>query len=286
MIKQLLILLIIMSSNAVFSETAPSFAENKVFGPGESLEFEVKYGFISGGFARMEVLDTVRMKNRLCYEIRVIAHSNSTLSVFYPIRDTNISFVDVYGLFSHEIVKLIREGNYKRYRTTEFDQVNGIAVTQDFTTKKDSTMKTVPNVQDIISSFYYFRTLDVSDFVDINCLDDYTAYPLRVRIWGKETIKTPLGKFKCIHAEPMLTSSGIFLKKGKMSIWLTDDERKLPVMMRVKIPILGSVTCYLVGYNPPTLLDQKALSSPLIMPNNNTDIIAPKPQTPVKDTLQ
>lgn len=246
--------------------------KNSVFGPGEKLIFEAKYGFITGGFGKLEVLDTVRLNGRLCHQIRAVAHSNSTLSLFFPIRDTNISFVDVQGLYSHEIVKIINEGRYKRYRTTDFNQDSLYAHTIDHTIKKDSIIKIVPGIHDVISAFYFFRTLNISDSVDINCLDDYKAYPLRVKILGKETIKTPLGKFSCIEVEPLLSSSGIFLKKGRMSIWLTDDERRLPVMVKFKLPFLGNITCYLTDYNPPE-----------IIPQDSENIATPKPQMESED---
>jgi len=40
--------------------------------------------------------------------------------------------------------------------------------------------------------------------------------------------------------EPMLKSSGIFRQKGKLTIWLTDDEYKIPILMKSKI-LVGSV---------------------------------------------
>ncbi|MBL8026993.1 MAG: DUF3108 domain-containing protein [Fibrobacteres bacterium] len=231
------------------AEQAPK-RTNNTFGPGERLKFEVEYGFLNGGYGTMEVLDTIRYRGRICHQIRAIATSNKGLSLVYPVRDTNISIVDAEGLYSHRILKHINEGKYVRFRTTEFTPDAGIARTVDHTVLKDSTMNTANYMHDIMSAFFYFRTIDIKDSIDLWCVDDFKQYPLRVRIDKRETIKTDLGKFSCIVVEPVMTSSGIFMKKGKINIWLTDDERKLPVKVKFKMPYLGSITCNLIEYNP------------------------------------
>ena len=46
--------------------------------------------------------------------------------------------------------------------------------------------------------------------------------------------------------QPLMKSEGIFESKGNIYIWLTDDERRIPVMVRSKITI-GSITALLTG---------------------------------------
>jgi hypothetical protein len=262
----------------------PPFAVNRVFGPGEKFVFEVKYGFIHGGFGKLEVLDTVRIRGNLCFQVRAVAHSNATLSFVFPVRDTNLSFIDVNGLYSHEMVKIIREGSYKRYRTMEFNHQEGVAVTTDYTVRKDSTVKIPPYLHDILSAFYYFRTLKVADSVDIKCLDDYQTYPLRIRIIGKESIKTPLGKFSCIVVDPQLASSGIFMKKGRMTLWMTDDERRLPVLVKFKLSFLGNISCYLTDYSPPDIIPQNPPDTLPAKPATSSDSAKPQEPPAIRDT--
>jgi hypothetical protein len=181
--------------------------------------------------------------------------SNKGLSLVYPVRDTNISIIDAKGLFSYRIVKHINEGRYIRFRTTDFSPDIGMARTVDHTVFRDSTFTTENYIHDIISAFFYFRTLDIEDSVDISCVDDFKKYPIRVRVVKKETVKTDLGKFSCIVVEPLVTSTGIFLKKGKMHIWLTNDERRLPVQVKFKVPYLGNITCSIIEYNPAKIID-------------------------------
>jgi hypothetical protein len=249
--KLILLIILVLSPAIALSQKPLRLVENRIFGPGEKFVFSVKYGFISGGTAKLEITDTVRVRGHLCHEIRSIAYSNDFLSVFFPVRDTSLSYMDVTGMYSLKILKFIREGSYKRFRWTFFEPDKKRATT------KDSTVITRPFVQDIISAFYYFRLLDIRDSVDINTFDDYKNYPLRIYKRKREKVKTRLGRFNCIKLEPKLISSGIFLKKGKLWIWVTDDKRRVPVMVKFKLPLLGSITCRLVKHDKGRIITQK-----------------------------
>ena len=76
---------------------------------------------------------------------------------------------------------------------------------------------------------------------------DRKNYPLNVIVHGREEVDTPAGKFQCLVVEPMLRTPGLFKHEGKLTIWLTDDERRMPVLMKSKVAI-GSITVILTGY--------------------------------------
>ncbi|MBI5756229.1 MAG: DUF3108 domain-containing protein, partial [Nitrospirae bacterium] len=57
----------------------------------------------------------------------------------------------------------------------------------------------------------------------------------------------PVGVFNTIQIKPILKFEGIFQRKGDVYIWLTDDNRKMPVKMRSKI-LIGSISADLVEY--------------------------------------
>ena len=59
-------------------------------------------------------------------------------------------------------------------------------------------------------------------------------------IHKRETIKTDLGTFKTVKVEPVLDGDGIFNSSGRIFIWFTDDEKRLPVLMQCEIK-LGSI---------------------------------------------
>jgi len=104
-------------------------------------------------------------------------------------------------------------------------------------------------VQDVLSAFYFIRTQDLkvgkSLFVDNHT--DKKNYPLEVKVLRKERVKVPAGTFNCVVVEPILKASGIFKQKGSLTVWLTDDEIKMPVLMKSKV-IVGSISTELTNY--------------------------------------
>jgi hypothetical protein len=218
---------------------------NRAFGVGERLEFSVGYGIIKAGTAVMEIPEIVKFNGKKCYHIVSTAKSNKFFSVFFKVDDKVESFMDVHDLYSHGFGKHLREGEFKADISMIFDQENHLAIYNN----SQDTFSVPPDVQDVLSAFYYVRTQDLqvgrSIFVDNHT--DKKNYPLEVRVLRKETIKVPAGTFDCVVVEPILKASGIFQQKGSLTVWLTDDEIKIPVLMKSKV-VIGSISTELTNY--------------------------------------
>ncbi len=230
---------------SVSSENKVQFRkiENKAFSVGEHLVFEIAYGFIRAGTATMSIPDTQWVRGRPCYHIVTTAQSNKFFSFFFKVRDRVESLIDMDGIFTWRFEKHIREGKFHADKYVEYDQY-----LREVITKKD-TMAVPLYVQDILSSFYYARTvpMEVGDSFDIDNYADGKIYPLKVLVHRKERIKVPAGSFNCIVVEPVLRGEGLFNQKGKLTIWLTDDERKIPVLMKSKV-VIGSIDARLKSF--------------------------------------
>jgi len=205
------------------------------------LTFTIRYGIIKAGTATMGIPKEVKVRGNKSYKIVTEARSSKFFSAFYKVRDQVESYMDKEGLFTWQFKKKLREGKYRAEQLVEYDQVAGWAINN----KKDS-LRIPPCVQDIITSFYYIRTKNLevgkSHFIDNHA--DNKLYPLEVKVHKKERIKVDAGIFDCVVVEPIIRASGLFKKKGRLLIWLTDDERKIPVQMKSKI-IIGYITAEL-----------------------------------------
>ncbi|UCE66156.1 MAG: DUF3108 domain-containing protein [Candidatus Zixiibacteriota bacterium] len=215
--------------------------DNRAFRVGERLEFSVKYGKLPAGSAVMEIPGIIELDGHDCYEIVSTAQSNNVVSVFYKVRDTVKTFVDIDGIFPHKFWKKLREGSYKTEKTTIFDQKNHYAVTDG------DTIPTYTFVQDAFSSLYYIRTQELTAGQDI-FIDNHTSkknFPLKLKVLKKERVKVPAGEFDCVVVEPMMRAEGIFKAKGRIRVWLTDDQYKMPVLMKTEVFFLGSISAQL-----------------------------------------
>jgi len=220
--------------------------ENGVWGVGEKFVYSVDYGFYRAGTATMSVLDTVNVNGGLCYHIRTTARSNDFISKFYRVRDVVDSYIDVKGLFSRRFEKKLREGKYKSDRIIDFYHDRLIALS---TVKKYAVTEIPLYVQDILSALYYLRTFDLEvgrdEFIEVYA--DGKVYTLKVIVHKRETVEVKAGRFTCLKVEPILQSEGIFKQKGRLLVWLTDDEFKIPVKMTSKI-LIGSIGTNLEYY--------------------------------------
>jgi hypothetical protein len=218
---------------------------NQAFGAGERFEFSVGYGIIKAGTAVMEIPEIVKLNGRKCYHIVSTAKSNKFFSVFFKVDDRVESFMDVHELYSHRYDKHVREGKFIADVSMIFDQKNHLALYDN----SQDTFSVPAYVQDVLSAFYYVRTQDLkvgrSIFVDNHT--DRKNYPLEVKVLRKENIEVPAGTFDCVVVEPILKASGIFKHKGKLTVWLTDDEVKMPVLMKSKV-VIGSISTELISY--------------------------------------
>jgi hypothetical protein len=220
--------------------------ENKAFKAGERLLFDVKYGFVTAGIAEMRIPKMRRISGRKVYLITFKVNSVPTFDPFYKVRDRYVTYMDAEGLFPWRFEQHIREGGYKRDFAAFFDQRRGIAKTSE------GSYKIKRYVNDIVSAFYYARTLDYDtlkrgDKIHLENFYKDKVYPLDVVYWGKERITVEAGTFDCIVLEPIIVKGGLFKSEGSILIWLTDDELKVPVKVQTKI-IIGSIDAELKKY--------------------------------------
>ena len=231
------------NAEAAEEDTSDRFVDNFSFGVGEKLKFDINYGFINAGYATMEVKRLIEYESRPCYLIETTANSNSFFSTFYKVRDRIESVVDAMGMFSWRFEKNLREGGYSADRMYSFDQRN------HFAHYKGDTLAVPPFTQDAISTLYYARTqpMEVGKSIYMSSFVDGEQYELEVRIIKRETISVKAGTFDCLVVEPMTNSVGVFKNEGRLTVWLTDDYLKMPVLMKSKI-LVGSISAELTDY--------------------------------------
>jgi len=221
----------------------PRRIPNSSFRVGEKLTFLIRWGPLHAGTAVMEIPEITRVQNRKVYRVVSRAESNSFFSTFYKVRDRAESFIDIEGIFSWRFEKHLREGKFKADVIEIYDQKRNLVIT-----RKD-TVQAPPFVQDVLSALYYVRTQDLIVGTSI-AVDNYASgkiYPLEVKVLRRERVKVPAGVFDCIVVKPILKSTGIFQQKGSLKVWLTDDRRRMPVLMKSEI-VIGSIVAELTDY--------------------------------------
>jgi len=207
---------------------------------GEKMYFDLKYGPIPAGSVVMEV----KRAEDQGYLVTSRAWSNRIFSLFFPVDDSMKSLLDTNGL-PRSFEKVTQEGSHRSHHSAIFLQKEGRILT-------DGDTLSVPGpVQDALSVFYYLRLqpLKVDTSFSVYTFTGGKLYPLTVRVVGKERIRVGAGTFTCFVLRPSRTTGGL-LKRGKLTVWLSDDERRLLAMVRGDLPI-GHISAELVRYELP-----------------------------------
>lgn len=215
---------------------------------GEKLTFSLGWGPITAGEATLEVKSLPGGKT----EFLSFAQGNSAVSRIYPVFDTVYTRVRNKGLMTEVFRKNLHEGTFHNTSVIRFDRKGEKAWLSDtvFTDTKTRKVKrsadtavTIQGVEhSIMSAFYYVRTmpLTVGDTSRFSAVSGKKRYELKVLVHGKEQLKTAIGTVNTVKIEPVLDGDGIFNSKGRIFIWLTEDERRIPVLMECEIA-LGSI---------------------------------------------
>ena len=249
--KQLLIPLLL---SLMLIPLSAGSAEEKVKSPlpfhGETMKFAVGWEFVNAGTATMNFSN----KGKDGYRIDTDARTNSFFDMFKKVRDTITS----EGLFINSkpqstLFELDQnERNYHAKKRTDFLwKENKVNYTQN---GKTDSYKVPAGHLNVMDAFFLTRTLPVKkgEVLKVPVFDSKKKYEIEVRLLRKETVSTPWGKLvECLVIEPKLKSEGIFTSVGTMQVWLTNDERRIPLKMTAKIKI-GRIIARLTGYQPPS----------------------------------
>lgn len=251
-----LTVLAIFALQAAFAGTPPKALKVKQFRTikhqaykaGEKLRYRMHYGVIDAGEAILEVRKTDKtVKGRPLLHMVGKGRTLGSFNWFFKVRDRYETYVDQQGVFPWMFVRRVDEGGFKINQDYIFKQDK-----EKMSTSKGKELEAPFGIQDMLSSFYYARTINfkdasIGDEFLINMMIDEEVYPFKIKYLGDERIKTRKGKFDCHKVRPMVMKGRIWEGEDDMTMWISADENKVPVQVQTKIAV-GSVKATLVGW--------------------------------------
>ena len=218
----------------------------------EQLKYGIYYSFVKAGTAYIRNRGLVSVNGRAAYLLQTTAFSAPVIDAVFKVRDVNQSWLDAKDFYSWGYGQSVREGSYRRDEWLSFDyaghKYHGQVQKKEAPRPIEGALE-IP-VLDMLSSLYYVRAQKLSIGQDIvfDIVNREKQYPLVVKVLKKERVKTAAGSFDCVVVEPQIRGEGIFVSKGKsLKVWLTDDEYKMPVKMKVEV-FIGSVSAELLEF--------------------------------------
>ena len=218
---------------------------------GERMKFSIRWLGLEVGTAIVEVKDIVQLNGRDAYHVFVLVRSNKIIDMIYPVKDEHHSYIDVEHLHSVRYEKNVREGAYRAHEMMLYDQINHKARYESLKNGSVKEMLIPKDVQDQLSCTYWFRIqpMKPGDRIHIPVNVDEKNWKLEVEVQAIEELEIEgFGKIQAIRAEPFAKFSGLFVRKGRAWGWMSADERRIPLLMKTKIPVLGTISMVIVEY--------------------------------------
>jgi hypothetical protein len=227
------------------------------FSTGERVGMRITYAHLLAGRAALFVRAGRRGERDVT---EFVAEANSAgffaWLLRFRVRDRTVAAWDPASGCSVAIEKHLNEGRHHREQVVAFDPATGTAAVQDSSIRETRfDVGTCP--LDVLSAFYVTRLRGVSEAtpLELPVFDNGRRYTLGVRFLGREKLDLPAplghGTPTLIVEPQLLSGTGLFVKSGRLKIWLTDDARRIPVRLRAKVAI-GSVSADLESYEPGT----------------------------------
>lgn len=193
------------------------------------------------------------------YQAKLAASTLPWADKVLMVRDTLISTMNrpsclpvEYQKITHEgsrygndVVKFVTSGNNATGYATRLRSKNNGPVS-----KSDTTLHAKSPALDMLSVFYYLRTLDFASkspgaTVDVSILSGKSAEKLSVAYKGIETISVNNKTYTTFHLVFSFTMKGQ-VSSDAMDTWITVDNSRIPVKLEGALP-LGKVRAFYTG---------------------------------------
>jgi uncharacterized protein DUF3108 len=236
-----------LAAVAVLSGAArPQVAGNArlPFAAGERADYQVRLGALSVGSGYVEVMGTEMVGSAPTLHARMRIAGGVPLA---HVDDRYESWIDTQGIFSRRFVQDIHEVRYRASRSYEFDPARRTYRRLD---KVETGTIPTDKPLDDLSFMYYARTLplEVGDTYTLTRYFKERGNPVVLRVLRRETVTVPAGRFRTVVVQPTIRTTGLFGEGGRAEIYFSDDDRRIPVLIKSRVPVVGSLTMALRSY--------------------------------------
>lgn len=206
---------------------------------GEKLTYQIYWGFIPVGTAIIWTEWSEDTGRRLL-AIRMRTFSNKVIEKIYPVNDTIESLVDPGPFLPVQFTKNMSEGSHRYHEVTVFDRTNLVAHWESKLTGKKREFTIEPDTRDIPSFMFAMRghTFEPGRREHFRIMADEKIYDLWLNIKKREKVDLDMYKdVSCVTIEPEAAFNGLFVRKGRMWAWISDDPRCLAARVEASIPV-------------------------------------------------
>jgi hypothetical protein len=210
----------------------------------ETFNFHVEWRLIHAGDVRLT------LNHPTGAEITV--RSAGLLNTLYKVNDRYLATFDP-GYCTTSTHLEAQEGRRRRDTKIVIDREKKLSSYLEKDLVKNTVVLSkeleVPScVHDAASGIQKLRELNLEPgkTAEIPFTDGKKVVMAKVEALNREKVRTPAGEFPCVKYEAFLFNGVVYSRKGRLFLWLSDDNRRLPVQFKVQLPFyVGTITMQL-----------------------------------------
>ncbi len=231
---------------------------NGAFKSGEEVKYAAYYNWNFIWMQAGEVTFTVTSdyyQAQPVYSLKAIGSTFKTYDYFYSVRDTFESIVDTLTIQPFYYRQSSNEGRFNSQQTYWFDKEKhrvNTSVKMEEEPVKVSEFGYSSCAMDVLSMVYKIRNADfskykINDKIPITLILDGKLENLYVRYLGIEEVSDRSDRlYMCYKFSPYLPKNALFSGGEEMTVWVTNDKLRVPIVVEASIWI-GSVKAVFLG---------------------------------------
>ncbi len=209
------------------------------FPVGESIDYEIFWGIFMVGKATAKT-DWIEREGRRLLTLTVEGKSNGIVEKLYPVELFMQTVLDPVTFLPLTFEKRNREGRHRYHEMTVFNHAKRKGHWQSLLKDKQKIFEIEAETRDLMGLMYWIRKEPVKagEVRQFNVMADEKMYELILEAGRKEPVTlADYGKVDCIKMEPKGKFNGMFVRKGRMWVWVSDDPRYTICRIAASVPV-------------------------------------------------
>ncbi len=209
------------------------------FPVGEEIDYEVFWGIFMVGEATAKA-EWVNRDGRRLLSLNARAKTNGLVEKLYPVTEFLETILDPVTFLPLSFEKDSHEGRHHHHELTTFDHAARKGVWKSLLKDKREEFAIDEDTRDLMGLMYWIRKdpIQAGETRSYRVMTDEKLYELVVESGKKEKVELEnYGKVPCIKMEPKGKFNGMFVRKGRMFLWLSDDARYTICRATASVPV-------------------------------------------------
>lgn len=227
-------------------ETSKIANKKSTISTGERLDYRMYLGIFTVGKGTTSVDKNFHSRNtRSCFKVDAYMETLGMATWISKVNDNWGAYIDTAELVTHESYRNLKEGSYRLNELIKYNHEKDQAAVQVADKKtgvygEPKVYSTPDQVRDVVAGFMYLRIIDftkykVKDTLTVSGFFEDKAYSFKIIYYGKETVKTDMGKIPCYKLVPIMPDNQLFRGENSVTAWISADGNQIPVKVDAKM---------------------------------------------------